>query len=100
MFQLRRTFRVRAWRAGHWHRSQSFQPGAAPPVQEQMDSLRRSGWPVLSRPASRTRETEMAMEIEWAFALGFALQNTSKTKGKPLANGKQPWSVLDSSFLL
>src|SRR5882724_2692653 len=97
MFQLRRTFRVRAWRAGHWHRSQSFQPAAVPPVQEQTDSPRLPGWSVLFLPASRTPETEMEMEM--AFALGFSLQNTNRTKGKLRAKGK-PWCVLDSSFLL
>src|SRR6266404_1325966 len=99
MFQLRRTFRVRACRAGHWHRSQSFQPVAVPPVQEQTDSPRLPVWSVLSLPASRFPETEMEMEMEMAFALGFSLQNTSRTKGKLRANGK-PWCVLDSSFLL
>src|SRR5687768_7050335 len=95
MSQLRRTFRERAWRAGHWHRTQSFQPAAVRPVQEQTDSPGLAGWAVLFLPASRTQETEMERE----FAPGFPLQNTSRTKGKPRANGK-PWCVLDSSFLL
>src|SRR6185436_16000764 len=94
MFQLRHTFRVRAWLAGHWHRSQSFPPVAEPPVQGQTDSL-RLGWQVLFLPASRTRETER----ETAFAPGFALPNTGRTKGKLRTNGKS-WYVLDSSFLL
>src|SRR6266446_4423281 len=101
MFQLRRTFRVRAWRAGHWHRSQSFQPVAVPPVQEQTDSPGFPDWSVLFLPVSQTAETEneMEMEMEMAFAPGFSLHNTSRTKGRLRANGK-PWCVLDSSFLL
>src|SRR5258707_12957422 len=99
MVQLRRTFRVRAWRAGHWHRSQSFQPVAVPPVQEQTDSSRHPGWSVLFLPASRTQEPEMEVEMEMAFALGFSLRNTGRTKGKLRANVK-PWCVLASSFRL
>jgi hypothetical protein len=78
MFQLRHTFLVRAWSAGHCHLSLSFQPVAALLAQEQMDSPRLSGWSVLFLPASRTPETAMVM----AFALGFSLQNTNRTKGK------------------
>src|SRR6266542_2873029 len=99
MFQLRRTFRVRAWRAGHWRRSQSFQPVALPPVQEQTDSPRLPAWSVLFLPASRSQEMEMELEMKMAFALGFSLQNTSRTKGK-LRTNVNPWCVLDSSFLL
>src|SRR6266576_3483925 len=87
MFQLRRTFRVPGWRAGHWHRSRSFQQVMAPPVQEQTDSLRLPGW----------RALEMALETERTFAPRFSLPNTSRPKVKLQANGKS-WYVLDSSF--
>src|SRR6266850_6390678 len=97
MFRLRHTFRVRAWRAGHWHLSQSFQLVVVLPVQEQTDSPRLPGWSVLFLLAFQTPATEMEMEM--AFALGFLLQNTSRTKGK-LRSNRKPWCVLDSSFLL
>src|SRR6185503_238023 len=95
MFHLRRTFRVRAWRAGHLYRSQSFQQVGVPQVQEQTDCRRLSGRPVWFLQVLLRPETEM----ETAFAPGFWLQDTSTTEGKLRTDGK-PWCVLDSSFLL